>query len=184
MARSSCWARSSACRSSSSPAASGWRWLLAPIPIVVLGVLIELLFLRPLYRRGHMDQVLLTFGFTFVFFDLVQTLWGRVVLRLPAPEALQGIGADRPRRVLGLPAVPDRIRLRHRAAAMAVSRAQPHRRHGARRCRQRRDGGRPRRQHPGLLFTGIFGFGVALAALGGIAAGPCSASTRAWTPKS
>src|SRR5271165_5988684 len=67
-----------------------WALLLAPIPVAALGVVMELLFMRPLYRRGHMDQVLLTFGFTFVFFDLVQTVWGRVVLRLPAPEALQG----------------------------------------------------------------------------------------------
>src|SRR5580692_7079789 len=52
--------------------------------------LMKLLFLRPLYRRGHLDQVLLTFGFTFVFLDLVQTLWGRTVLRLPVPDALQG----------------------------------------------------------------------------------------------
>ena len=98
--------------------------------------------MRPLYRRGHMDQVLLTFGFTFVFFDLVQTVWGAVVLRLPAPEVLQGtvqIGAGR---VLGVPAVPDRLRLCHRAAALAVSRAQPHRRHGARRRRRCRDGRR------------------------------------------
>src|SRR6266853_366976 len=64
--------------------------LVAPLPIIALGVAMVLLFLRPLYRRGHLDQVLLTFEFTFVFFDLVQTLWGRVVLRLPAPEALQG----------------------------------------------------------------------------------------------
>src|SRR5258705_4092274 len=64
--------------------------LLAPIPVVAVGVAIERLFMRPLYRRGHMDQVLLTFGFTFVFLDLVQTVWGRSVLRLPVPEALQG----------------------------------------------------------------------------------------------
>src|SRR5947208_4152953 len=72
---------------------TGSFWLaliLAPIPVVAIGVAIERLFLRPLYGRGHVDQVLLTFGFTFVFLDLVQTLWGRVVLRLPAPEALQG----------------------------------------------------------------------------------------------
>ena len=60
-------------------AASGWRSLLAPIPVAALGVVMEIVFLRPLYRRGHMDQVLLTFGFTFVFFDVVQTVWGRVV---------------------------------------------------------------------------------------------------------
>src|SRR4051812_26197214 len=72
---------------------TGSFWLaliLAPIPVTVIGILMELLFLRPLYRRGHMDQVLLTFGFTFIFFDLVQTVWGRLVLRLPAPDTLQG----------------------------------------------------------------------------------------------
>jgi lipoprotein NlpI len=37
--------------------------LLAPVPVAVLGIVMELLFMRPLYRRGHMDQVLLTFGF-------------------------------------------------------------------------------------------------------------------------
>src|SRR5256886_17179065 len=73
--------------------ATGSFWLallLAPIPVVAAGVAIERLFMRPLYRRGHMDQVLLTFGFTFVFLDLVQTVWGRTVQRLPAPEILQG----------------------------------------------------------------------------------------------
>jgi branched-subunit amino acid ABC-type transport system permease component len=72
---------------------TGSFWLaliLAPIPVVAIGVAIERLFLRPLYRRGHMDQVLLTFGFTFVFLDLVQTVWGRTVQRLPAPDILQG----------------------------------------------------------------------------------------------
>src|SRR6185312_14011883 len=64
--------------------------LIAPIPVIVLGVLMELVFLRPLYKRGHMDQVLLTFGFTFIFFDLVQTVWGRVVSRLPTPDSMQG----------------------------------------------------------------------------------------------
>src|SRR6266498_1081189 len=65
-------------------------FLLAPIPVALLGIATEVVFLRPLYRRGHMDQVLLTFGFTFVFFDIVQSVWGRTVLRLPAPDILQG----------------------------------------------------------------------------------------------
>src|SRR5262249_40618251 len=50
---------------------TGNFWLafvLAPVPVALIGVATEMLFLRPLYRRGHMDQVLLTFGFTFVFF--------------------------------------------------------------------------------------------------------------------
>ncbi len=154
--------------------ATGSFWLaliLAPIPVIGLGVLMELLFLRPLYRRGHMDQVLLTFGFTFVFLDLVQTVWGRMVLRLPAPQALQGIvhvgaGVFSAYRLfligfgfaiallLWLFLERSRIGAMVRAgvdnAVMAAGL-------GA---------------NVPALFTGIFGFGVALAALGGIAAAP------------
>src|ERR1700720_784678 len=148
-----------------------WALVLAPIPVIALGVLMELLFLRPLYRRGHLDQVLLTFGFTFVFLDLVQTLWGRTVLRLPVPDALQGtvqigLGVFSAYRLcligfgfaiallLWLFLERSRIGAMVRAgvdnAVMAAGL-------GA---------------HIPALFTGIFGLGVALAALGGIAAAP------------
>ena len=30
-----------------------WALLLAPIPVAALGVVMERLFMRPLYRRGH-----------------------------------------------------------------------------------------------------------------------------------
>jgi branched-chain amino acid transport system permease protein len=153
---------------------TGSFWLaliLAPIPVIILGVLMELLFLRPLYRRGHLDQVLLTFGFTFVFLDLVQTLWGRTVLRLPVPDALQGtvqigIGVFSAYR-LCLIGFGFAIALllwlfleRSRIGAMV------------------RAGVDDAVMAAGLganipaLFTGIFGLGVALAALGGIAAAP------------
>jgi branched-chain amino acid transport system permease protein len=146
-------------------------FLLAPIPVIVLGILLELLFLRPLYRRGHMDQVLLTFGFTFVFLDLVQTLWGRAVLRLPVPEALQGtiqigVGVFSAYR-LSLIGFGFSIALllwllleRSRIGAMVragVDNAVVAAGLGA---------------NIPALFTGIFGFGVALAALGGVAAAP------------
>ena len=154
--------------------ATGNFWLalvLAPIPVIAAGVVIEYFFMRPLYRRGHMDQVLLTFGFTFVFLDLVQTVWGRTVLRLPAPEALQGtvqIGAGVFSAYrLFLIAFGFAIALllwlfleRSRIGAMvraAVDDAQ---------MASGLGGNIP------LLFGGMFGFGVALAALGGIAAGP------------
>jgi len=153
---------------------TGSFWLalvLAPIPVIVLGVLMELLFLRALYRRGHMDQVLLTFGFTFVFLDLVQTVWGRMVQRLPAPEALRGIvhigaGVFSAYRLFLIGfgfAIALLLWLfleRSRIGAMV------------------RAGVDNATMAAGLganvpaLFTGIFGFGVALAALGGIAAAP------------
>src|SRR5580692_7752187 len=65
--------------------------LIAPIPVTLLGTIVEMGFLRPLYRRGHLDQVLLTFGFTFVFFDAVQTFWGREIFAIPVPPVLQGV---------------------------------------------------------------------------------------------
>ncbi len=74
----------------------GWTgnfWValaLAPVPAIVIGVLMERIFIRSLYARGHLDQVLLTFGFTFVFVDLVRWIWGAEVRSLPTPAALTG----------------------------------------------------------------------------------------------
>src|ERR1041385_2529113 len=61
---------------------------LAPAPVVLIGIATEILLLRRLYGRSHMDQVLLTFGLTFVFFDIVQSVWGRTVRSLAPPESL------------------------------------------------------------------------------------------------
>ena len=70
---------------------SFWAALaLAWIPAVILGVLMERIFIRKLYARGHLDQVLLTFGFTFVFADLVRWVWGTEIRDLPVPEILSG----------------------------------------------------------------------------------------------
>src|ERR1700743_1789103 len=131
----------------------------------------EILFLRPLYRRGHMDQVLLTFGFTFVFFDLVQSVWGRTVRGLSPPRALQGmieigVGVFSAYRLF-LSGLGFAIALllwlfleRSRLGAMVragVDDAAMAAGLGA---------------NIPLLFSSIFGAGVALAALGGSAAGP------------
>jgi branched-chain amino acid transport system permease protein len=153
---------------------TGSFWLaliLAPIPVIILGILMELLFLRPLYRRGHMDQVLLTFGFTFVFLDIVQTLWGRTVLRLPAPEALRGTVQ------IGL-GVFSTYRLFLIGFGVAIALLLWLFLERSRIGAMVRAGVDNAVMAAGLganipaLFTGIFGFGVALAALGGIAAAP------------
>jgi branched-subunit amino acid ABC-type transport system permease component len=65
--------------------------LLAPLPAILLGIVMERLFLRQLYERGHLDQVLLTFGFTFVFLDAVKFLWGADIQSISAPEVLTGV---------------------------------------------------------------------------------------------
>src|SRR6187200_1785741 len=153
---------------------TGSFWLalvLAPLPVAAIGIVMELVFMRPLYRRGHMDQVLLTFGFTFVFFDLVQAVWGRVIVRLPAPEILQGATQ------IGLGVFSTyRLFLIGLGFAMALllwlfldrSRIGAMVRAGVDDAAMAAGLG----ANIPLLFTGIFGAGVALAALGGVAAGP------------
>src|SRR6516162_6603738 len=146
-------------------------FLLAPIPVAVLGIAMELLFMRPLYRRGHMDQVLLTFGFTFVFFDLVQAVWGRVIVRLPAPEALQGTTQ------IGL-GVFSTYRLFLIGFGFAIALLMWLFLERSRLGAMVRAGVDDAAMAAGLggnipaLFTSLFGAGVALAALGGVAAGP------------
>jgi branched-chain amino acid transport system permease protein len=148
-----------------------WALLLAPIPVAALGVVMERLFMRPLYRRGHMDQVLLTFGFTFVFFDLVQAVWGRVIVRLPAPDALQGATQ------IGL-GVFSTYRLFLIGFGIAIALLLWLFLERSRLGAMVRAGVDDAAMAAGLggnipaLFTGLFGAGVALAALGGVAAGP------------
>ena len=145
--------------------------LLAPAAVAAMGLLVERLFMRRLYRRGHMDQVLLTFGFTFVFFDIVQSVWGRTILSVPAPASLQaaihiGFGVFSAYRLF-LIALGGALALlmwlvleRSRLGAMV------------------RAGVDDAAMAAGLggnipaLFSGIFGAGVALAGLGGVAAAP------------
>ena len=54
-----------------------WLAMLAAIPIaIVLGLIIERLFLDTLYKRDHLYQVLLTFGLILVLNEAQRILWG------------------------------------------------------------------------------------------------------------
>ncbi|HEX7589343.1 MAG TPA: branched-chain amino acid ABC transporter permease [Anaerolineae bacterium] len=66
--------------------------LVAPLLVAILGLVGERFLLRPLKGRGHLDQVLLTFGVALVLADLVLAVpgWGGQVHALPAPPELLG----------------------------------------------------------------------------------------------
>jgi branched-chain amino acid transport system permease protein len=64
--------------------------LAAPLVLAAVGFLLEWELLRPLYRRTHLDQILLTFGVAFVLSDVVRWWWGADVQSLPAPAGLDG----------------------------------------------------------------------------------------------
>lgn len=62
----------------------------ALIGVVAVAAVLEILVLRPLYSRGHLDQVLATFGLTMFFNEAVVVIWGRVPLNLAIPSFLSG----------------------------------------------------------------------------------------------
>jgi branched-chain amino acid transport system permease protein len=65
--------------------------LLLALPLAALvGMAVETLALRTLYRRDHLDQVLATFGLILFFNELVRMIWGPVPIRLDPPAFLSG----------------------------------------------------------------------------------------------
>ena len=65
--------------------------LVLTIPCALLtGVVLEIIALRTLYQRDHMDQVLATFGLILFFNELVRILWGAEAMPMPLPEIFSG----------------------------------------------------------------------------------------------
>ncbi|HEY0393522.1 MAG TPA: branched-chain amino acid ABC transporter permease [Candidatus Elarobacter sp.] len=54
------------------------------------GIVMELVVIRRLYRRDHLDQVLATFALILIANDAVSIGWGKVPLPVDVPGALQG----------------------------------------------------------------------------------------------
>ena len=57
---------------------------------LLVGMLVEVITLRALYERDHLDQVLATFGLILFFNELVAILWGRASLYAQLPQYLRG----------------------------------------------------------------------------------------------
>ena len=64
--------------------------LLALPATLLVGVVIEVIALRTLYERDHLDQVLATFGLILFFNELIAIIWGRVGLFINLPDWLSG----------------------------------------------------------------------------------------------
>jgi len=152
----------------------GSFWLalvLAPVLLALLGAALEVVLFRRLYGRGPLMQVLLTFGLSLIFVDLVRWRFGPQNQPFPAPPLLSGaipiLGFRFPvyqafviamAALLGAALLAGWRRLR----VGAILRA-----------------GVSDREMVGLLgidlarvFTLTFAFGAALAGLAGVVAGP------------
>ena len=69
----------------------GSLWLAIPAGIilsVLLGLLLEWLLIRRLYRLGHLQQVLLTYGLILIVEEFRSIVWGDDVHGVPMPELL------------------------------------------------------------------------------------------------
>jgi branched-subunit amino acid ABC-type transport system permease component len=68
-----------------------WLALLGTVLVIaVLGLVVELSLLRPLYHRSHLDQILMTFGLALILEDGAEWIWGTSVQSLPVPAYLTG----------------------------------------------------------------------------------------------
>ncbi len=64
--------------------------LLAPVCVGALGALFERVSLRKVHPFGHVPELLVTFGLSYVVLELVQLVWGRTAVEFTPPELLRG----------------------------------------------------------------------------------------------
>ena len=64
--------------------------LLAPLAVGALGALFERYSLRRVHKFGHVPELLVTFGLSYLILELVQLVWGRGTVPYGLPVQLQG----------------------------------------------------------------------------------------------
>jgi branched-chain amino acid transport system permease protein len=62
--------------------------LLALFATLLVGMAVEVIAIRRLYGRDHLDHVLGTFGLLLFFNELVRLIWGPAGMTLPLPSAM------------------------------------------------------------------------------------------------
>jgi branched-chain amino acid transport system permease protein len=144
----------------------------ALVAAALIGMLVEVVVLRRLYKKEHLDQVLATFGLILFFNEITRIIWGRQPLFMDVPDWLAG----------SVEIVPDVPYPAYRIAVIVVgimvglflyllfTRT---------RIGMQIRAGASNRQMAGalgvnirLLYTLVFGLGTLLAGLAGAMAGP------------
>ncbi|MCL6575448.1 branched-chain amino acid ABC transporter permease [Kyrpidia sp.] len=148
-----------------------WLALILSVGVTaILGLVIERLLIHRVYGK-ELEQVLLTFGLTFMLSDAAKWIWGTDIQTIPVPRVLDfsiSVGSvDFPAYRLFIVAVGGALAvilwlLENRTRIGAIIRA----------------GVDDRAMVTALginvraVFTGVFAFGAALAGLGGVLGGP------------
>ena len=147
--------------------------LLAALPAAALtGMVMEVVVLRVLYDRDHLDQVLATFGLILFFNELTRIIWGRQPLFMDVPSWLSGTVEILP----GMPYPAYRLAIIGVGGLVAAflyflfkkTRLGMQIRAGA----ENREMVAALGVNIRLLYTLVFGLGALLAGLAGVMAGP------------
>ncbi|MER3486358.1 MAG: branched-chain amino acid ABC transporter permease, partial [Chloroflexota bacterium] len=77
-------------RLASTPGKFFLAMLIAPLAVALLGLAIEVLLLRRIYRREPLDQLLLTFALVFIAADVARILWGADFKSVKPPGFVDG----------------------------------------------------------------------------------------------
>ena len=64
--------------------------VLAPVLTGAAGAVFESQVLRKVHKMGHVSELLVTFGLSYIVLELVQLIWGRVAVEFNPPAFLEG----------------------------------------------------------------------------------------------
>lgn len=64
--------------------------IIAPVLVGLLGVVFERFCLRKVHAFGHVPELLITFGLSFIILELTQLIWGRSSVDYRVPALLDG----------------------------------------------------------------------------------------------
>jgi len=139
---------------------------------LLVGIVVEVVALRTLYERDHLDQVLATFGLILFFNELIAIIWGRAAIYTSVPPFLGGHirvlpGVPYPAYRAGIILVGVAVAVLLWVLVMRTRLGMRIRAGASNRTMVSALGVNIR-----LLYTLVFGLGAALAGLAGAMAGP------------
>jgi branched-chain amino acid transport system permease protein len=64
--------------------------VVAPVALGLLGALFQRLCLRKVHKFGHVPELLVTFGLSYILLEVVQLIWGRTAVEFVPADILRG----------------------------------------------------------------------------------------------
>lgn len=148
-----------------------WAIVLAPIGVGILGMLIEVTLMRPLYGKDPLLGLFMTFGIALFTEELIRTIWGAAGRPFNPPSFLSGF-------IIWGPVLVTKYRLFVLVLTIVILAALWLFLHGTRYGRIIRAGSRDPEMVSMLginlkkVFTAVFGLGTAVAGIAGVLAAP------------